>query len=85
LTASDIAFNCLYRENCCYVIPRIYQGSCEVPAWLSGAGWIDVAGAITLSDEATFNTIDQRNVRDALALLSVTNLPVLQSGADRCT
>lgn len=74
LTEKDIAFNCVYREKYCYVIPRIYQGSSEVPEWLSGAGWIDVAGAITVSDEANFNAIEQQPISDGLELLSVSKL-----------
>jgi len=73
LTAQDIAFNCLYRGGCCYVIPRKYQGSVELPDWLTGAGWIDVAGAITVSDEETFHAIDHQSVIDALVLLSENN------------
>ncbi len=70
LLQQDIAFNCLYREKSCYVIPRKYQGSVEVPEWLSGAGWLDVAGVITVSDERTFDEIDAVSVSDALSLLA---------------
>ena len=70
LLQQDIAFNCLYREKSCYVIPRKYQGSVEVPEWLSGAGWLDVAGVITFSDERTFDEIDAVSVSDALSLLA---------------
>jgi len=70
LTDKDVAFNCLYRDKYCYVVPRRYQGGSEPPDWLSGAGWIDVAGAITVSDEATFNAIDQQSISDALASLA---------------
>jgi len=52
------------------VIPRKYQGSVEVPEWLSGAGWLDVAGVITVSDERTFDEIDAVSVSDALSLLA---------------
>ena len=70
LTGQDLAFNCLYRDNVCYVVPRKYQGSVKLPGWLAGAGWIDLAGAITVSDEEVFNTIDKQSVTDALVLLS---------------
>lgn len=73
LTENDEAFNCLYRNNICYVIPRKYQGTVELPCWLAGAGWIDVAGVITVSDENTFHSIDERSVTNALALLSENN------------
>ncbi|MCG6938516.1 MAG: hypothetical protein LJE83_10150 [Gammaproteobacteria bacterium] len=71
LSARDIAFNCLYREHGCYVVPRKYQNSAELPGWLAGAGWTDVAGVITVSDEETFNSLDGHSITDALALLSV--------------
>ena len=71
LTKQDIAFNCLYRNNYCYIVPRKYQGSVELPDWLTGAGWIDMAGTITVSDEETFNVIDKQPVMNALALLSI--------------
>ena len=73
LIAQDVAFNCLYRDGGCYVIPRKYQGSVELPNWLSGAGWLDVAGVITVSDENTFGTLCRQSVTDALVLLSDTN------------
>ena len=73
LTEQDIAFNCLYRKNKCYVIPRIYQGTSELPAWLDGAGWLDVAGVMTVSDEDTFDFIDEKSVTNALVLLSEEN------------
>jgi len=70
LTRNDDAFNCLYRNKYCYVIPRKYQGTVKLPEWLAGAGWIDVAGVITVSDIDTFDSIDEQSVTDALALLS---------------
>lgn len=70
LIKNDDAFNCLYRNNICYVVPRKYQGTVELPEWLSGAGWIDVAGSITVSDESAFNTIGENIVTEALSRLS---------------
>ena len=69
LITQDIAFNCLYRKNSCYIIPRKYQGAVELPNWLTGAGWLDVAGVMTVSDEETFNSIDEQSVTQALGLL----------------
>ena len=69
LISQDIAFNYLCRKNTCYIVPRKYQCSVELPAWLTGAGWLDVAGVMTVSDEETFNTIDEQSVTNALALL----------------
>ena len=70
LTELDKAFNCLYLDNCCYVVPRKYQGTVDLPEWLDGAGWIDVAGSITVSDAETFSLIDEWSVTEALGLLS---------------
>jgi hypothetical protein len=71
LIDKNIAFNCVYRNNVCYVIPRRYQGTVELPEWLEGAGWLDVAGVITMSDENSFNSIDEVSVTEALMLLSM--------------
>ncbi len=70
LTENDEAFNCLYRKNICYVVPRKYQGTVVLPEWLSGAGWIDVVGSIAVSDEKTFRSVDGGFVEKALVLLS---------------
>ena len=69
LIDQDIAFNYLYRKSICYIVPRKYQCSVELPTWLSGAGWLDVAGVMTVSDEEVFNAIDGRSITNALALL----------------
>jgi len=69
LTARDKAFNCLYRDGCCYVVPRKYQGTVELPEWLQGAGWIDVAGAITVSDNTVFNKLQAGEIFSGLGLL----------------
>jgi len=69
LIEKDVAFNCLYRNNSCYVVPRKYQGTVELPEWLSGAGWLDVAGSITVSDETLFKVIDAPSVKQSLELL----------------
>jgi len=66
----DVAFNCLYRHDVCYIVPRCYQGSAGLPEWLNGAGWIDVAGVITVSNEDTFKAIEGQSIADALLLLS---------------
>ena len=69
LIEQDVAFNCLYKNSSCYVVPRKYQGTVALPEWLTGAGWIDVAGAITVSDKDTFNSLDEQSVTRALGLL----------------
>jgi len=69
LTNDDIAYNCLYRGDRCYVVPRKYQGTVVLPDWLQGAGWIDVAGAITVSDVVVFNELEAQEIYSGLGLL----------------
>jgi len=71
LLQNDIAFNCLYLKGKCYVVPRSYQGSVDLPEWLDGAGWIDVAGVMTVSDEETFHSLSESSIGNALSLLSI--------------
>ena len=69
LTAQDTAFNCLYRNGDCYVVPRKYQGTVALPDWLDGAGWLDVAGGITVSDRKTFDALEEQSIAQALRML----------------
>ena len=71
LIENDIAFNCVYRKNVCYVVPRQHQGSADLPDWLQGAGWLDVVGVMTVSDGAVFNMLDEQVVAEALGRLSI--------------
>ena len=71
LIEDDVAFNCIYREGACFVIARKYQGTVVLPDWLTGAGWLDVAGVITVSSMDTFDLMGERSITDALAILSV--------------
>ena len=71
LTENNVAYNCLYREGRCYVVPRKFQGTVDLPGWLEGAGWLDVAGVITVSDMADFKSVKEQSVSSALALLDV--------------
>ncbi len=74
LIAKDVAFNCIYKENVCYVVVRKYQGTVTLPDWLTGAGWLDVAGVVTVSDENTFDSIKSEAITEALMLLSMNSL-----------
>jgi len=71
LIEQDIAFNCVYRKNACYVVPRRYQGEVDLPDWLQGAGWLDVAGIMTVSDGSVFNLLDERLIAETLGKLSI--------------
>jgi hypothetical protein len=68
----DVAFNCLYRADACYVVPRKYQGTVALPDWLKGAGWLDVAGVMTVSDEAAFHSITTDLISRSLKQLDIT-------------
>jgi hypothetical protein len=69
LIEEDVAFNCVYRQESCYVIAREYQGSVSLPAWLSGAGWLDVAGVLTVSDTETFESLVAAEIEGGLVSL----------------
>ena len=69
LISEDKAFNCLYRGGKCYVVPRRFQGSVILPEWLAGAGWIDVAGAVTVSESETFERLTKEVVATGISLL----------------
>jgi diadenosine tetraphosphate (Ap4A) HIT family hydrolase len=71
LIQQNRAFNCLYRNDRCYVMPRKFQGTVQLPDWLTGAGWLDVAGVMTVSDLPTFHAMDEQSIKAALALLSI--------------
>ena len=66
----NIAFNCLYRSNCCYVVSRKYQASVQLPDWLNGAGWIDIAGVMTVSEMNDFDQLKSHDITKGLSLLS---------------
>jgi len=69
LISEEKAFNCLYRGGKCYVVPRRFQGSVILPEWLAGAGWIDVAGAVTVSESETFARLTKEAVVTGIGLL----------------
>jgi diadenosine tetraphosphate (Ap4A) HIT family hydrolase len=69
LISQDEAFNCLYRGGNCYVVPRRFQGTVVLPEWLAGAGWIDVAGAVTVSESEVFAQITEEQVASGIGLL----------------
>lgn len=69
LIEEDIAFNCIYRRESCYVLARNYQGSVSLPGWLDGAGYLDMAGVMTVSDMETFDSLSADEIEDGLGLL----------------
>jgi len=70
LAEQEIAFNCVYRMGACYVIPRPYRDVDKLPEWLRGAGWLDVAGVQTVSDEAVFKRLDDDAITNGLRELT---------------
>jgi len=71
LIREDVAFNCIYRADYCYLIARQYQGTVDVPDWLKGAGCLDMAGVITISDGLLLENINAAAVSMALKQLAV--------------
>ena len=71
LIHQDVAFNCMYRGSSCYVIPRKHQGAVDLPDWLAGAGWMDVAGVMTVSNKEIFNTISSGSIQNSLVLVAI--------------
>lgn len=66
-------YNLLYRPGCCYVIPRIAQGSETITPRVRGAGWIEECGVFNVSDKAELHTLTATELDDCLRSLSVTN------------
>ena len=65
----DRAYNLLYRNHRCYVLPRKFQGASNMPVWVRGAGWSDVCGLLTVSDSETFDQFTTAEITEALSLL----------------
>jgi diadenosine tetraphosphate (Ap4A) HIT family hydrolase len=65
-------YNLLYRPGCCYVIPRIAQGSETVAPRVRGAGWIEECGVFNVSEKAELQSLTATELDDCLRSLSVT-------------
>jgi hypothetical protein len=64
-------YNLLYRPGCCYVIPRIAQGSETVAPRVRGAGWIEECGVFNVADRTELHTLTATELDDCLHSLSV--------------
>lgn len=47
--ADNQPYNLLYRQGCCYVLPRQMQGSGQVSERVQGAGWIEECGVFNIA------------------------------------
>ena len=47
--ADNQPYNLLYRQGCCYVLPRQIQGSEAVAERVQGAGWIEECGVFNVA------------------------------------
>ena len=47
--ADNQPYNLLYRQGCCYVLPRQMQGSEQVVERVQGAGWIEECGVFNVA------------------------------------
>lgn len=65
-------YNLLYRENVCYVLPRVGQGLVALPEWAQGIGWHETCGIFTIPESAAldFYTVDR--IQQTLAKLTVS-------------
>jgi diadenosine tetraphosphate (Ap4A) HIT family hydrolase len=70
--ANNQAYNLLYRPGCCYVIPRMAQGSDTVLPRVRGAGWIEECGVFNVSDKAELESVSATELDDCLRSLSVS-------------
>ena len=67
-------YNLLYRPGCCYVLPRIKQGSETVAPRVRGAGWVEQCGVFNVSDDAELESVSAEELNDCLRSLSVSGL-----------
>lgn len=44
-------YNLLYRQGCCYLLPRKMQGSEQVAERVQGAGWIEECGVFNVANK----------------------------------
>lgn len=64
-------YNLLYRKGVSYVIPRLAQGTRELPNWLSSVGWYEACGGFNLTDEKIFNSLSSEEISKALSSLNI--------------
>jgi hypothetical protein len=60
-------YNLIYSKNCLHLIPRIPQGSGNLPPRFSGYGWSEMAGAINLFSLESFESLSERTTDAELA------------------
>ena len=70
LLAANRAFNLLYLDSGCYLMARAFQGTVALPPWLEGAGWLDLAGVMTVPDEVAAQALSADMIASGLARLA---------------
>lgn len=64
-------FNLVYRPGRLYLVERRLQGHYRHSDWTGGFAWSELAGAVTLSDEARFERLAASDVEAELGRLRV--------------
>jgi hypothetical protein len=59
MQSANLGFNLLYRPGRLYLTPRPLQGQYRHSAWTGGFAWSEIAGVLTVSDEAAFDALDE--------------------------
>ena len=71
LHAHNQPYNLLYRPGCCYIFPRLAQGTADLPAWLPDAAWYELCGGFNLVDAVLFEQLQGVEIESGLARLAV--------------
>lgn len=69
--ARNQPYNLLYREDACYVLPRLGQGLLVLPEWAQGIAWYEICGVFTLASPAMLDTCTAGSICQQLAALAV--------------
>ncbi len=67
-------YNLLYRQGCCYVLPRQMQGSEQVAERVQGAGWIEECGVFNVASIKYAKSLTAELLHSDLRSLSVDGI-----------
>jgi len=67
-------YNLLYRQGCCYVLPRQMQGSEQVAERVQGAGWIEECGVFNVASAKYAKSLTVELLYSDLRSLSVDGI-----------
>lgn len=74
LHANGQPYNLVYRPGCVYIASRATQGSYTHSAWTAGFAWSELAGAITLFDDAVFARLGEQDIASEFAGMRPANV-----------